>query len=79
MKIKIEFEIKETGEYVVFESKEIEEKENMFGEFIYFENGVNSDEYVYVVGSMKIYKPKHNVICAEKVDLNWLNVEYKFN
>lgn len=78
MKIKIEFEIKETGEYVVFEG-ELEEKENMFGEFIYFENDINSDEYVYVVGSMKIWKPKYNVICAEKVDLNWLHVEYKFN
>ena len=78
MKIKIEFEIKETGEYVKFEG-ELEEKENMFGEIVYFENDINSDAYVYAIGSMKIYKPKYNVACVEKVDLSWLNVEYKFD
>ena len=78
MKIKIEFEIKETGEYVKFEG-ELEEKENMHGELICFQNDINSDKYAYIIGSMKIYKPKYNVICAEKVNLNWLNVEYKFS
>lgn len=79
MKIKIEFEIKEAGEYVVFESKEFEEKENMFGEIIHFTNDVNEDAYTYIIGSMKIYRPKYNVVCAERVELNWLNVEYKFD
>lgn len=75
MKVKIEFELEESKEYIVFEG-ELEEKENMFGELICFKN--RGENYVYPIGSMKMYIRKGNVLCAERVKLKWLNVEYKF-
>lgn len=77
MKIKIEFEIKETGKYESFETI-LEEKENMYGEYVCFTNDEDI-KYVYTIGSLKIYKSIKNVLCAERIELNWLNVEYDFN
>lgn len=78
MKVKIEFEIKETGKYVSFES-EFKEKENMYGEIITFKDKETDSKYAYAVGSMKMYKSIGNVLLAKNIELNWLNVEYKFN
>lgn len=76
VKIKIEFEVKETGKYESFETM-LEEKESMYGEHVCFTND-EGIKYVYAIGSMKIFKSIGNVLRAEGIELNWLNVEYKF-
>ena len=76
MKIKIEFVLSETGEY---ESFEVTLKENVKAhDFVFFTNELNGEEYAYVFGGCKIWKPKHNVICAEEVKLLKLKIEYNF-
>ena len=75
MKIKMEFVLKETGECVLFETTLDNVKAH---EFVFIVNPVNNDEYVYVIGGIKIWRPKGNVICAEEVELLSLKVEYEF-
>lgn len=77
MKIKMEFVLKETGECVLFETTFDNVKAHEFV-FIFIVNPVNDDEYVYVIGGIKIWRPKGNVICAEEVELLSLKVEYEF-
>lgn len=75
MKIKIEFVLKETGECVLFETTLDDTKKH---EFVFITNYVNGEEYVYVISGTKIWRPMRNVICAERVDLLSLKVEYDF-
>lgn len=75
VKVKIEFETKETGKCVSYETT-LKEKENMFGEIVCFK--VDGKSYAYAIGSMRVYESIGNVLCANKVELNWLNVEYEF-
>lgn len=75
MKFKMEFVLKENGECVVFETTLDNVKVHGF---IYIENPENDDEYVYVIGGTKIWRPKGNVICAEEVELLSLKIEYEF-
>lgn len=76
MKLKIEFVLKETGECEIFETTL--DKNVKVHDFVYFKNELNGSEYTYVLGSFKIWRPKHNVICAEEVELLNLKIEYDF-
>lgn len=73
MKLKIAFVNAETGELVEFECTIKDFSNNL----ICFKN--HDDEYAYFLGTTKIWKPKHNVVCAEEVELSRLNLEFIYN
>ena len=76
IKLKIEFVLKETGECVIYETTLKEMKP--YGNFVCITNPVNGDEYVYAIGSVKIWIPEGNVICAKEVELLSLKTEFEF-
>lgn len=75
MKLRIEFVMKETGECVIYETTL---KNPSIMSLVYIKNPVDNKEFVYSVGSFKIWRPKGNVICAEEVALESLKIEVSF-
>ena len=74
MKIKVTFVVRKTQERITVERSIDDEHQR----FVYFDNNAGS-EYVYAVGTNKMYKSKGNVICGEEIELDSLKVEYKFS
>ena len=75
VKIKVTFVVKKTQECITFQ-KDVNNKGR--ASFVYFDDGVGG-EYVYAIGTNKMYKSKGNVICGDEIELDSLMVEYKFN
>ena len=75
MKIQVTFVTKKTQERVTFEKYIDDESKTSF---VYFDDR-NGIEYVYAIGTNKMYKSKGNVICGEEVELKSLTVKYIFD
>ena len=75
-KLKIEFVLKETGEYECFDTTL--EDIVMAHDVVLLTNELNGERYSYILGSNKVWKPEGNVLCSTEVPLEFLNLHYEF-